>query len=360
MALQSFGVPISASAIRNEFGPTDSITNSVSLGSYRISQTVGSLANLPLDNGIPQSGPIKFSDFYNKKLNIIVDFHSPGNNFTTRKNARDAYIANSVTVVGGFKFRPLNSSGSKVYVNVDTTLGSEKGNRNNVALRTGSWDIDTELITVVGPNGRLYGTGGDGGAGASIDGNFSSVSNGGQGSSALGVEYPTTLINQGTIFAGVGGGGAGAAGWGWTFGDTQDGCEGRQNFNLRVGGAGGAGGRGFPSGNGGIANTQTLLNSGASANISTNGTSGTIDFNGSPGSGGNTFGGNGCNRHGFAGNGGNVESDGISGSNPDGSGRYNNFGFGGQRGYAVVISPTGSLILSGNPPEGDIVNDTVL
>jgi hypothetical protein len=74
---------------------------------------------------------------------------------------------------------------------------------------------------------------------------------GGQGSSALGIQYPTTIINQGVIFSGRGGGGGGAGGWGWTFSDTQDGCEGRQDQTLRIGGGGGAGGRGLPGGNGG-------------------------------------------------------------------------------------------------------------
>ena len=56
-----------------------------SLGSYRNThpdfgnKNLGELSNLPLDNGIPKSGTIKFSDFYGKQLNIVVDLHSSGN-----------------------------------------------------------------------------------------------------------------------------------------------------------------------------------------------------------------------------------------------------------------------------------------
>ena len=66
MALQASG-QISFSDISNEFG------NAGSLGAYRVSQTIGELSNLPLDNGIPQSGTISFSDFYSKRLNIVVN-----------------------------------------------------------------------------------------------------------------------------------------------------------------------------------------------------------------------------------------------------------------------------------------------
>ena len=51
MALQSSG-QISFSDISNEFG------NAGSLGAYRVSQTIGELSNLPLDNGVPQTGSI--------------------------------------------------------------------------------------------------------------------------------------------------------------------------------------------------------------------------------------------------------------------------------------------------------------
>jgi len=71
MSLQGSG-PISLSQISSEFG----LPPSKNFGAYRVSETYSALTNMPLDTGVPQSGPIKFSDFYNKKLNIIVDCYS--------------------------------------------------------------------------------------------------------------------------------------------------------------------------------------------------------------------------------------------------------------------------------------------
>ena len=70
MALQASG-PISFSQIANEFGTPPG----KNLGAYRVSQTVGTLSSLPLDTGVPQSGTINFSDFYSKKLNVVVGFY---------------------------------------------------------------------------------------------------------------------------------------------------------------------------------------------------------------------------------------------------------------------------------------------
>ena len=67
---------ISASDIRAEFGPTSETGEKVQIGSYRVSQTVGSLSNLPLDDGIPKSGQISFNDFRNKKILVLL-FVSP-------------------------------------------------------------------------------------------------------------------------------------------------------------------------------------------------------------------------------------------------------------------------------------------
>ena len=67
------GNPISFGQIRDEFGitPNDGETAG-GLGGYRVSDSIGSLSNLPLDTGVPQSGQIAFSDFYSKQLNIVV------------------------------------------------------------------------------------------------------------------------------------------------------------------------------------------------------------------------------------------------------------------------------------------------
>ena len=92
MALQASGT-IRYSEIIAEFGTP----NNGGLGQYRVSENVGSLSNLPLDADtcgvnanadIPQTGSIKFSDFYNSRLNQIVDLHSIGNN-TSRQDAKE-------------------------------------------------------------------------------------------------------------------------------------------------------------------------------------------------------------------------------------------------------------------------------
>ena len=88
MALQASGT-IRYSEIIAEFGTP----NNGGLGQYRISENVGSLSNLPLDIGVPQSGQIKFSDFYSKRLNQVVDLHSIGNN-TSRQDAKDRWNNN--------------------------------------------------------------------------------------------------------------------------------------------------------------------------------------------------------------------------------------------------------------------------
>ncbi|BCU98104.1 MAG: hypothetical protein CM15mV20_1980 [uncultured marine virus] len=104
MAVKSSGSPLSFSEIETEFGQN----SDRDLGEYRVSQTVGGLSNQPLDTGIPQSGEIKFSDFYSKRLNVIIDYHS-GSTENRPDEARTKYQAASksgnrtVTVFGGFK-----------------------------------------------------------------------------------------------------------------------------------------------------------------------------------------------------------------------------------------------------------------
>lgn len=323
MALQSSG-SISFSQIANEFG----FPPGKNLGAYRVSQTVGTLSNLPLDSGIPQSGTIKFSDFYGKRLNMVVDLFSIPQN-TTRRDARNRYnnSTNNVIVIGGFRTRPASSSGTKVYINVNQRIGSDTSSQTAVALKTGSWDFDTQLIMVVGPNGSLMGAGGNGGNGGTGGGGVGG--RGTSGTSALGIQYTTTIINQGFIFGGRGGGGGGGGATYRRCGRNQRGCKGGVTYNLT--GGGGAGGRGFPAGFGGSGGKP--------------GTSGTIDTNGTGGAG--TFGqGSSAGYSGTSGAGGNHEQPGGSGS-PGAAG-----GAGGARGYAIVYnagySYSGSGTLGGS------------
>ena len=234
MAIKSSGSSLSFSEIEAEFGSN----GTRSLGSYRLTQNVGSLSNLPLDSGIPTSGTIKFSDFYSKRLNVVVDCFSGGNE--TRKVAKnDKWNNNQVTVVGGF--RSKKEDGSKIIINVNKKFCSNKDATSRCALRTGSWSSSATVQVDVGSSGKILGSGGDGGRGA--NGIDSSGQAGGTGTSGLGIEVNNCTVNVssgGIIRAGFGGGGGGG-------GDRQV----DKGEDRRAGGGGGGGGQGYPGGSGG-------------------------------------------------------------------------------------------------------------
>jgi hypothetical protein len=367
MALQASG-PISFSQIANEFG----LPPGKNLGAYRISTPqIGSLSGLPLDAGVPQSGQIGFGSFYSKRLNVVVDLYSVPEN-STRLIIKNRYDSRNVTVIGykNSTDLPTNGDGKRIIANVDRTIGSEKTGTNYCALRTGFWGDDVNLEVVVGPSGTIIGAGGDGGAGGGISGE--SAGNGGTGSSALGLQYPTKVINNGNIVAGRGGGGGGAGAYGLEA-SSQRRCNGYGD-SPRIGGAGGGGGRGLPSGNGGPGNASysRLGNKqgggpgspgqpGGAGNIASNGgggASGVIvpqdGFSCSnrqavSGSGGSGGGGNGEN--------GRRQRPGIdeitNASSP---------GAGGPSGYAIIIdSSSGNLVsFTGNAVDGSNVVSTVV
>ena len=115
MTIKASGSSLSFSEIEAEFGQN----GGRSLGGYRLTQSVGSLSNLPLDSGIPTSGQIKFSDFYSKQLNVVVDCHSGPQE--DRKSAKgDKWNNNEVTVIGGF--RTKKEDGSKIIINVNNVI----------------------------------------------------------------------------------------------------------------------------------------------------------------------------------------------------------------------------------------------
>ena len=195
MALQGSG-QISFSQIENEFGQN----GERSLGDYRTSQNVGELSNLPLDSGIPTSGEIRFSDFYGKRLNIVVDMHSGGDEF--RKSAKnDKWNNNNLTVIGGF--RSKKEDGSKIIIHVNKTFGSDKSSVNNCAVRTGSWNSSSSIQVDVGGEGEILGAGGDGGNGGNCT---SSGQPGGSGTSGLGIDHHGLKVKEasgGLILAGL-------------------------------------------------------------------------------------------------------------------------------------------------------------
>ena len=225
-----------------------------------------SLGTPPLDTGIPTSGEIKFSDFYGKKLNLVIDYYDDTPNLNKAAAGDNTMAATwrydnqkeRVKVIGGFRDRPLGTvaanyaytasdwqGGKKIIINVNQTVGGKQGAMNDVALRTGNWPTGTELRVDVGPSGYLTGAGGDGGA--TSPGNQSNAFPGSNGSSALGIEYAATINNGGVIRCGYGGGGGGS-------GASNDPSDKSDTDHGRSGGGGG-GGAGLPAGNGGAANT---------------------------------------------------------------------------------------------------------
>ena len=239
MTIKNSGSQLSFSEIEAEFGQPD---NGRSLGRYRSSdsefknKSMGQLSNLPLDTGIPASGEIKFSQFYGKKLNLVVDYYNDtgtgggeANNILNRQdNGANTLAAtwrynnqsDRVKVVGGYRDRPtgtvsgyaLSSSvwqgGKKILVHVNNSIGGVKAgsdsDRNKVALRTGNWPSGTSLQIDIGSSGRIQGAGGNGRQGATNSGTPSQAFT---GTSGLGIEYPAQINNSGTIRCGYGGGG---------------------------------------------------------------------------------------------------------------------------------------------------------
>ena len=293
MTIKSSGNPLAFSEIETEFGAN----GTRSLGSYRITQSVGTLSNLPLDTGIPSSGQIKFSDFYGKQLNIVVDCHSGGReDRITAKN--DKWNNNNLTVIGGF--RSKKEGGSKIYINVNKKFCSDKNNVNNCALKTGSWDSTATVQVDLGSNAKVFGAGGDGGNGA--NGINNSGSPGGSGTSGLGIDSNNVTVNVASgaiIRAGFGGGGGGGGGRQVDKGEDR-----------RASGGGGGGGAGCPPGAGGPRGSTPSLGSDGSAGTETTGGGGggggnneNQAFGGSGGSGGQAQGGPGGGQGGGGANG---------------------------------------------------------
>jgi hypothetical protein len=302
MTLPTGESPISFSQIRTEFGDgTNTSTSPVRLGQYRstdasfTNEAVGALSNLPLDTGIPTSGTINVDVFHGKKLNVIIDYYS-GSTENRPNVARTKYQAASASgnrvVVGGYKDRVINdSSGSKVIIHVNKTIGSSNASVNTCAVRTGTgWESGTDLSIEIGGSGKIYGAGGNGGNGSTgKDG----AGNGGTGSSALGISYNGTVVNlkSGALIRqgyGGGGGGGGANG--------VEEAGGEDSLFLEHIGSGGGGGAGVPGGTGG-----TVSSPDGGTGTPNVGGNGSTDSAGAGGAAGNdrTFGGQG----GYAGGG---------------------------------------------------------
>ena len=114
MTIKASGNPLAFTEIEAEFGGTPGR----SFGKYRRddpsftneSPSGSSLSGLPLDTGIPTSGEIKFSQFYGKKLNMVIDYYADtanlnkaaaGNN-TMAATWRYQNQSERVKIVGGY------------------------------------------------------------------------------------------------------------------------------------------------------------------------------------------------------------------------------------------------------------------
>jgi len=303
MALQNSG-SITARDIANELGYTQGAETKI--GDYRLNggQNFGGV-RLPVSENVPTSGQIKFSDFYEARRTLVVNYYSTNEN--KPQNARNRFTSRSKLVVGNFVGNNNNTSGKKVIILVNKDIGSNKSAQNSCALRTGNWNSNTVLEVLVGPNGEIIGAGGNGGAGR----NSNSGLGGGNGTSGLGIQYEGTgrtrvTIQSGGRIAGGGGGGGGGGGarvtreiW-WGSGDTRTAAGGR-----------GGGGAGLPAGSPGGSKTNrgTGSNGGASGNNpgargGRGGNGGTLSANGANGSNGFTNGGEQENPAAYGGGGG--------------------------------------------------------
>jgi hypothetical protein len=300
------------------------------LGAYRMSKSIGSLTGLPLATGIPQSGEIKFSDFYSTRLNTVLLTYTSYSGL----NARSRYVNRTFTqTVGGFISSPSNSSGKKVIINVNGTVASVNSTiRTQAAFNTGNWDADTTLTMIVASSGEIYGRGGRGG-----DGEQGGVREGQTGTSALQIEYPITITNGGTIQTGYGGGGGGGGA-----GSATGGKKNRRTWSAS--GGGGGGGAGFYGGTGGNGG-------GGTSSSGSFGSGGSATVRGAGGGGGN-HGGNAIG--GAGGNGGDRNANPQNGGNGSGNAVANGGGAAGTNGYGVIIVNGSSYTVSGNSIYGDV------
>ena len=339
MTLPSAPNSISMGQIANEFGYTDSPRTK--LGDYRTlangsnyPQSIGALSFSSIDGGgsvATGNNPISMSQFRGTQLQQVVNFWASGKG-GFRLNAKNRYNNNSsgdVAVVGNYRTRPSNSSGTKVHIHVNQAIGSERFDQDHCALRTGSWNGSTTLQVDVGGSGRIQGAGGfggDGGNGAN-DGQ-----NGGSGTSGLGVEYSPTQVNiasGGIISGGFGGGGGGG------------GAHDHDHKSERTAsGSGGGGGAGLPVGQ-----------CGTGPNNGTNGNEGQAAPNGElAGEGGGGTNNDGEAYGGFGGDGGSPnEAADAGGVGQGGEGSTAAGGPGGSNGAAIRRTNNGITVNISDP-----------
>jgi hypothetical protein len=243
MTLQSSGNPIKFSEIAAEFG----YTPNYKLGEYRVNDSIAG-KNWVLDEGIPSSGQIKFSDFYGKRLNIVIDSGTGDDEFNV--TLTNYYTSKTKKCVGGFKNpeSSLSNQGAKKY---HIVLRKDYGGTTSVdtSVKSGNWSATNGglLNVYISGNATVYGRGGDGGYGSGDSGRGGG--GGSPGKNAIGFSYSSNLIvDSGSAILAGGGGGGGGKGCYW---DTPN-----DPLEWHAGGGGGGGGRGNPGGSGGPSYTS--------------------------------------------------------------------------------------------------------
>ena len=318
MAIKNSGTSLSFQEIENEFGQNPGR----SLGRYRNThpdfgnKNLGELTNLPLDTGIPTSGEIKFSDFYSKRANIVVDLHSFGNSNFNHNAYTNRFANGNYNIVGNYRTSVSKNTwqgGKKVIIHINKQFGSSGASSvNHFALEMGNisdsitnaWPTATTFAIDVGSSGLVGGKGGNGGSSGNEE---TSGQNGGNGTSGMKIHsgFQDEITGESRIFGGGGGGGSGAGAEQNDWGDRNSASGGR-----------GGGGAGLPGGEGGNGNA----NEDGTANAGGDGINGTNNAEAVGGNGGN---GGGRNQNGGNASGGRN----LEGSNGSGGTAGNQYVF---------------------------------
>ena len=319
--------------------------------------TINTGVKLPVSDNVPTSGQIKFSDFYEARRTLVVDYFVDNEN--KPETAKDRFTGRSKLVVGGFIGNDESTSGKKVVVLVNKNIGSNKSAADSCALRTGtSWDSDTVLEILVGPNGKIIGAGGNGG----VPRNGNSGLAGGPGTSGLGVQYEGTGGTRVTIQSGgriAGGGGGGGAGGGAR--NVQERWGGRNRGPFYGRGGFGGGGAGLPAGfaisGGTIApGTTGTLEVGGAAGTNVPGVGNFGPINGGPGNA-QANGGAGAAGANLAANAGKGESGAAGGGESENPAGYGG-GAGGAAGAAIRRNSGFTVVIQNLGPPSQIAGDT--
>jgi hypothetical protein len=275
MTIKSSGA-ISFTDIVNEFGDA---------GTKSISNYYG------LDAGIPNSGAIKFSDFYGKVINARRTIGA-----STNYNARSDL--SNASIIGAYKSIATvvsNNLPVKLYITVNGLISAS--NTSTTAFDTGNFPAGSSIYLT--NNNYIAGAGGNGGNANS--------GGGGNGGPALTLRLTTYITNNGTI--GGGGGGGGAGGGGCFTQCQQVGCCEQRCYEACADGGGGGGGAGSAAGSGGSG-----ANGGATGDLTTGGSgggggysrNGPASASGSSGANGGNLGQNGGDSSGGGGSAGNY------------------------------------------------------